>query len=57
MNRLTLAAGVIIAVWAATTLVAIVDRTYHQPEGVNSVMLIVAGALFAGGTRTPKDDE
>lgn len=39
-------AGVIVIVWAAATLVQVIDPKRQVPSGVNVVMPIVATALF-----------
>lgn len=57
MNPQTAIGAIVVLVWAANFLAAIVDRTYQPPEGVNAIMMLVAGFFFATGTRRAKDDE
>lgn len=57
VNAQTGIAGVVVLVWAASFVATFIDRTYHPPEGINAVMMLVAGFFFATGMRKPGDDE
>lgn len=56
----TVAAGAIIAVWAASTLADIATRAYQPPEGLNTVALAAAtylfGSAFISERKTDDDD-
>jgi hypothetical protein len=49
--------AVVAIVWALSTVATFFDRTYHPPEAVNSVMMLVSGYFFAQGIRKPKNGD
>lgn len=55
MNLQTVIAVIVVVVWAATFVYGMVDRTYKPPTEVNTVMMLVAGALFANSMRKPPE--
>jgi predicted tellurium resistance membrane protein TerC len=55
MNPQTAVGAVVVLVWAASSLATFIDRTYHPPDGINSVMMLVAGFFFATGMRKTDD--
>lgn len=45
--------GLVALVWAASNIATFIDRTYHPPDGINAVMMLVAGFFFATGMKKP----
>lgn len=57
MNTQTAVAAVVVLVWAASSIATFADRSYHPPDGINAVMMLVAGWFFATGIRKPDDPD
>lgn len=57
MNAQTVIGGVVTAVWTVSTLATFADRTYHPPDGINALMMLVAGFFFATGMRKSDDGD
>ena len=58
MNRLRLAMGwLVLAAWATSFVLEIIDRTYTTPPGLQALAMMVAGALFAPSILRRKDDK
>lgn len=57
MNPQTALGGVVALVWAASNVATFIDRTYHPPDGINAVMMLVAGFFFATGMKKPPDGD
>lgn len=48
MNRLRLALGwLVLTAWALSFVVSLIDRTFVIPNGLQVLMTMVAGAMFA----------
>jgi hypothetical protein len=57
VNAQTALGGVVVLVWAASSVATFIDRTYHPPDGINAVMMLVAGFFFATGMKKPSGDD
>lgn len=50
-------AVIVVIVWAASSIATFADRSYHPPDGINAVMMLVAGWFFATGIRKPDNGD